>query len=653
MPHADESLLKSFAIHRDEKAFRTLAERYLGLIFHTALRRTGNRQLAEEISQNILCALAQKASSLAKNSDLLPAWLHRATLFESSKAMRSESSHQRRKQLLHCQESAEAPSPWRDAIPHLDLALDQLPESDRRVLLLHFFENRSFPKIARTLGKNPAAVQKQSRRALEKLARILRGKGVVLTATALATGLTSELAKAAPAAFLQSATTAVLTGSATYSTTALTLMTAAKSKALVPLVVLLCLTPLAIQQVAISAARSRIGQLQTRHAPEAAVEPSPSIDPIKSDPNNLAAWKELVRRFTLRPEGGITDTRIVLELRGRLAAMSADQIFEKMVQIPTWDLSYGDGWEMTLLRAVIEKDPQKALRHFEGQLASAKGNKQMLLVQAFGKWMGIDAFAATAWLDAQTASGNMESHRFVIRINETCRNQMEAQLLSLVIAEQLKTGADPAIQRFLALATDQQSFILKYGLTHQLHPEAAAGFVNFMRGVLPEDEYLDYLAKEPELHIEMAYNVAEGGDLEKVSRFLDSINAIPEERRVFAERAAESGLYRLMGGENGTVDRAAVDTLRKWLAREVPEHVDWITGNALGRIRSPFQVTAPLVESIYQETGGDDVLVAYLSLCSGEKYGSALESLAAEIKDDAKRAEIMAKLRTDHPNPGK
>ena len=61
MTATDESLLIAFASHRDEKAFRVLADRYLGLVFHTAMRRTNQRQLAEEISQNILCALAEKA----------------------------------------------------------------------------------------------------------------------------------------------------------------------------------------------------------------------------------------------------------------------------------------------------------------------------------------------------------------------------------------------------------------------------------------------------------------------------------------------------------------------------------------------------------------------------------------------------------------
>ena len=74
MPDSDASLLKSFAATRDEKTFRVLADRYLGLIFHTAVRRTRNRPLSEEVSQNVLCAMAKKAGALAKNPERLAAW---------------------------------------------------------------------------------------------------------------------------------------------------------------------------------------------------------------------------------------------------------------------------------------------------------------------------------------------------------------------------------------------------------------------------------------------------------------------------------------------------------------------------------------------------------------------------------------------------
>lgn len=267
MPDSDSTLLTSFAATRDEKSFRALADRYLGLIFHTALRRTGNRPLAEEVSQNVLCAMAKKAGNLARHPERLAPWLHRATILESLKAMRSESSHQRRKQLLHPDDAPAGPvaeSAWAEAVPVLDGALDKLPEADRTVLLLHYYESRSFPQIARILGKSAEAVQKQSRRALEKLSRLLRARGVALSATALATGLAAEMAKAAPASLAAGAATVAWSTPA--STGPITTLMSMKPKILIPAAVLVCGLPLAVQQSAISSAAERNREL-TASAP--------------------------------------------------------------------------------------------------------------------------------------------------------------------------------------------------------------------------------------------------------------------------------------------------------------------------------------------------------------------------------------------------
>lgn len=140
-------------------------------------------------------------------------------------------------------------------------------------------------------------MQKQSQRALEKLARILRAKGVTLTVTALATGLSAEFAKAAPLTLAQSTTAAVLTGTAAYSTTGLTLMFAVKSKALIPLVVLLCALPLALQQVAISNAQTRIARLQAGPPATRTANSTTTKATVKTNPNNLSAWKDLARRI--------------------------------------------------------------------------------------------------------------------------------------------------------------------------------------------------------------------------------------------------------------------------------------------------------------------------------------------------------------------
>lgn len=421
MRDSDESLLKSFAANRDEAAFRALADRYLGLIFHTAFRRTGSRPLAEEVSQNILTALAKKASSLAKNPDLLPAWLHRATLYESSKAMRSESSHQRRKQLRHpdtIPPTAGEPSPWSDAVPHLDLALDKLPESDRGILMLHYFENRSFPTIARSLGRNPAAIQKQAQRALEKLARLLRSRGVALSVTAVAAGLTSEFAKAAPVAFLQSATTAVLGGTTTYTTTGLTLMTLSKSKALLPLALLLCAVPLALQQIAISriqanntALRANL-QAEDRHTSASRLaSASGRKSSISTNTDILVLYDE--QKQALRQGKSTSDA-----FAEKLAALKPEALVKLLsegVVLPVNRAAKGYLVE-SLLSSLAKKDPRLAVITAMDLLESDRAAEYLLvgindLPNYFSAWVKNDTKGAKTWLEGLERSGDFNDLR--------------------------------------------------------------------------------------------------------------------------------------------------------------------------------------------------------------------------------------------------
>jgi hypothetical protein len=61
----DEVLLRAFAEKRSEEAFRLLVERYAGLVFGVAVRRTTVRELAEEATQNVFVVLARKAHRLS------------------------------------------------------------------------------------------------------------------------------------------------------------------------------------------------------------------------------------------------------------------------------------------------------------------------------------------------------------------------------------------------------------------------------------------------------------------------------------------------------------------------------------------------------------------------------------------------------------
>lgn len=196
----DHTLLSRFAKSRDERAFAELVRRHLDLVYGVCLRRTGSRPLAEELVQNVFAALSRKAGSL-KPEVLVVGWLHRAAHLESSSAFRTESTRLRKMKNYMDQPSDSDPEPDRfhEISPFLDQALDALPASDRDVILLRFASNLTLQQIGNQLGKSESAAQRHLQRVLEKLAGILRRRGVTTTAAALTLFLGADFAKAAPA----------------------------------------------------------------------------------------------------------------------------------------------------------------------------------------------------------------------------------------------------------------------------------------------------------------------------------------------------------------------------------------------------------------------------------------------------------------------
>lgn len=252
---SDRELLERYAATGGNTAFRVLVDRYSGLVFHTAQRTLGDHSLAQDVSQRVFVSLAKKAGQVARSGAPLPSWLHRATLLEAKAMLRSESRHVRRKEALMkapIDPPESGDSAWHDALPHLDAAIDSLPESDRHVLLMHFVNELTFSEIARRVGRSSAAVQKQSRRALEKLQQVLGRKGIALSIGALTAGLTTEMTKASPVLL------APVLGASIGKTTTSLFAVKKTTIAAVSATVLLCGVPLAYQQTRIQKLEARI-----------------------------------------------------------------------------------------------------------------------------------------------------------------------------------------------------------------------------------------------------------------------------------------------------------------------------------------------------------------------------------------------------------
>jgi RNA polymerase sigma factor (sigma-70 family) len=64
---------------------------------------------------------------------------------------------------------------WEDALRHLKRELRDMPLEMRAVLLLHRFEQQTYPEIAATLGVSTRTVERRMSQAIEYLTRRMRG----------------------------------------------------------------------------------------------------------------------------------------------------------------------------------------------------------------------------------------------------------------------------------------------------------------------------------------------------------------------------------------------------------------------------------------------------------------------------------------------
>jgi RNA polymerase sigma factor (sigma-70 family) len=214
-PPTDAELLSDYAASRSDAAFAGLVERYVGLVYSSALRQVDSPQLAEDITQAVFIILARKSGSLGGKT-ILPGWLCRTAHFVARDALRTERRRRHREQEAYMQSALNEPEPdvWPQVAPLLDEAVAQLRAADRAAIVLRFYEQRPLDEVGAALGIGADAAQKRVARALEKLRGIFAKRGVTLTSALIAGAVSANSVQAAPAALGASVATASLSKAA-------------------------------------------------------------------------------------------------------------------------------------------------------------------------------------------------------------------------------------------------------------------------------------------------------------------------------------------------------------------------------------------------------------------------------------------------------
>jgi RNA polymerase sigma factor (sigma-70 family) len=235
MLNDDLTLLREYARRDSEEAFAALVSRHVNLVYSVAMRQARDPHLAEEITQAVFIILARKAGSLGPKI-ILPGWLCRTARYAGANALTLQWRRQRREQEAYMQSILNEPDPdassrrnpmeadWGQIAPLLDGAMEQLGQKDHDAVVLRFFEGRNFREVGAELGASEDAAKMRVNRALEKLRKFFRNRGVSSTTAIIAGEVSANSVQAAPVALAKSVTAIAITKGAAAGGSTLTLI---------------------------------------------------------------------------------------------------------------------------------------------------------------------------------------------------------------------------------------------------------------------------------------------------------------------------------------------------------------------------------------------------------------------------------------------
>ena len=198
----DAQLLQQYVETGSPDAFAQLTNRHINFVYGAALRLVRDRHVAEEVTQAVFIVLARKAATL-RHEAVLSSWLLSTTRYAALGQMKINARrkrHERRAaEMAKTVWSEEAERNWPQYEGDMDAALASLRETDRKAVLLRFYEHKTFDEIAAILGTAEEAARKRVSRAVEKLRGYFGVSTRTLPATMLSYYLYCKLSAPAPA----------------------------------------------------------------------------------------------------------------------------------------------------------------------------------------------------------------------------------------------------------------------------------------------------------------------------------------------------------------------------------------------------------------------------------------------------------------------
>jgi RNA polymerase sigma-70 factor (ECF subfamily) len=177
----DVALLKAIAA-RNEAALAQLYDRYRAILFGLLMRILNNREEAEDVLQEVFLQVWRKATDFDENRGRPFTWLVTLTRSRGIDRLRTLAARERVAETSAREVSEETSDAATDAFKSeqrglVTKALSQLPDEQKRPLMLAYFDGLTQSEIAARLGAPLGTVKTRMRTGLISLRELLAGQG--------------------------------------------------------------------------------------------------------------------------------------------------------------------------------------------------------------------------------------------------------------------------------------------------------------------------------------------------------------------------------------------------------------------------------------------------------------------------------------------
>jgi RNA polymerase sigma-70 factor (ECF subfamily) len=177
----DVELLKAIAV-KDEACLAQLYDRYRLILFGLLMRILNSREEAEDVLQEVFLQVWRRAADFDENRGRPFTWLVTLTRSRGIDRLRTLAARDRVAIAAAKDVSEQVSDASTDAFRSeqrslVNKALAQLPDEQKRLLLLAYFDGLTQSEIATRLGTPLGTVKTRMRTGMMKLRELLAGKG--------------------------------------------------------------------------------------------------------------------------------------------------------------------------------------------------------------------------------------------------------------------------------------------------------------------------------------------------------------------------------------------------------------------------------------------------------------------------------------------